>query len=263
MPSYSSREPRSPVRNVRALTLALIPLAVAASLQAQVLQPRAPKTTDQWLIGFSLFGGLPLGEFKAHEDGGGGADMTLAFQPWRRQPLVIRAQGGGMLYGAVGAYGYQEVCDNTGYCWSERVRYNARNHTMWSLQAGPEIMATDGKWRPFGYALAGYTFFNSWANYKPDTPYGTEYSASLFRSHNFSTSYGAGLRRVTTKYGREGGFEFSARVTRNAKATYLTEEGLYRNADGTWSVSPRRGAANVLFLQVGWWIGPYLNWNER
>ena len=25
----------------------------------------------------------------------------------------------------------------------------------------------------------------------------------------------------------------------------------------------RHGAANVLFLQVGFWVGPYINWNER
>lgn len=261
---------RRPVRilidsfRVRALTtLALLPLLLAASLHAQVFQPRAPKGTDQLLFGISVFGGLPLGEFKEHEDGGGGAEVMLGFQPWRRQPLAIRLQGGGMLYGALGAYGYQEVCDNTGYCYTERVRYNARNHTMWMWQAGPEIMATDGTWRPFGYALAGYTFFSSWANYKPETTYGTEYRESLFRSHNFSTSYGAGLRRVTTKYGREGGFELSARVTRNSKASYLNEEGLSRAPDGSLVITPRRGAANVLFLQVGWWIGPYINWNER
>lgn len=246
------------------LTRSLLAVVLlAANAAAQVIQPREPRTLDQWLFSLSAFGAIPLGEFKQYEDGGGGGDVMLGFQPWRRQPLVIRAQGGGMLYGALGAYGYQQVCDDTGYCWTERVRYNARNHTMWFVQGGPELMATDGTWRPFAYALAGWTFFRSWANYKPDTPYGTEWSQSLFHSRNFSTSYGAGLRRVTTKHGREGGFEISARVTRNAKASYLTEAGLDRNPDGSYVISPRYGAANVLFLQVGWWVGPYINWNER
>jgi hypothetical protein len=241
----------------------LVAVLLGANAGAQVIQPRAPRTLDQWLLSLNAFGGIPLGEFKQYEDGGGGAEVMLGFQPFRRQPLVIRAQGSGMLYAALGAYGYQEACDDTGYCWTERVRYNARSHMMWNWQAGPEIMATDGTWRPFGYALAGYTFFTSRANYKPDTPYGQEYSESLFRSHNFSTSYGAGLRRVTTKHGREGGFEISAQFTRNAKASYLTETGLSRNADGSYTLNPRHGAANVLFVQVGWWFGPYINWDER
>lgn len=248
---------------MRVLTQSLLLLLAAASLQSQVLAPRPPQTRDQWLGAFGLFGGLPLGEFRQYEDGGGGGELMVGFQPWRREPLVIRVQGAGMIYGAVGAFGYQEVCDNTNYCWTERVRYNARSHTMWFLHAGPELMATDGRWRPFGFALAGYTFFNSQANYKPSTPYGTEYSRSLFRSHNFSTSYGGGVRWVPTERGREWGLELSARVTRNAKAAYLTEDGLYRNADSTWSVSPRHGAANVLFLQVALWVGPRINWNER
>lgn len=235
----------------------------ASAAGAQVFTPRAPRSTDQWLVSFGGFGGLPLGEFRQYEDGGGGAEMMLGFQPWRRQPLVVRLQGGGMLYGAVGAYGYQDVCDQYNSCWTERVRYNARSHAMWSLQGGPEFMATDGRWRPFAYALAGYTLFHSQANYKPSTPYGQEYSQSLFTSHNFSTSYGGGLRWTRSRYGREKALELSARVTRNAKAQYLTEDGLYQNPDSSWSVSPRRGAANLLILQVSLWIGPYINWNER
>ena len=242
----------------------ILSLLLALPLGAQVFETKQPKTTDLITFSFSVFGGVPMGEFRNHENGGGGADMVLGVQPFRRQPLVIRTQFAGMLYDGASAWGYQDVCDGLGSCWTESVRYKARNHSMMMLHAGPEFMATDGIWRPFGYALAGWTFFNSWVNLQPESPTGPDpESNSLFSSRNVSSIYGAGIRRVGTKIGRETGFEFSARFVRNASARYLTEQGLYRRADGTYDVSPRTGAANVLGIHVGFWIGPHVNWNER
>lgn len=244
------------------LLAACLPL-LSQTAQAQLIPIRQPSLADQWVLSVSGFGGIPVGEFRKHEDGGGGLEFMVGFQPWRRQPLILRGSFAGMQYGAVKARAYQDVCDAFS-CWTEEVTYDARNHSMWILQGGPEFMATDGTWRPFGFAHAGVTFFSSKANLVADSPFGPDpQSQSLFSSNNFSTAYGVGIRRVTTTHGREGGFELSFRVTRNAKARYLTEEGLRRNPDGTWDVSPRAGAANVLGIHLGFWIGPHILWNER
>jgi hypothetical protein len=248
---------------VRYLRYAILALLLAHAADAQVINARGPKLRDQFLLGFTFFGGIPVGEFKNFEDGGGGGELMLGFQPFRRQPLALRAAVGSLVYGTASAYGYQDVCDATS-CWTEQVKYTARNHTMTFTQVGPEFMATDGTFRPFGYALAGYTFFNSWANMQPESPTGPGPSSqNLFSSHNFSTAYGAGTRYVRTKFGRELGFELAVRVTRNATARYLTERGLNRRSDGTWDVTPRSGAANVAGIHLGFWMGPYINWNER
>ncbi|MEX2153846.1 MAG: hypothetical protein WD825_10950 [Gemmatimonadaceae bacterium] len=234
-----------------------------AAAQAQLIPTRQPSLSDQWVFSGSLFGGLPVGEFKKHEDGGGGGELMVGFQPWRRQPFVLRGSFAGMKYGGVKARAYQDVCDAF-TCWTEEITYDARNHSMWILQGGPEFMATDGTWRPFGFAHAGVTFFSSRATLIANGPTGPDpESQSIFSSNNLSTAYGAGIRRVTTKHGREGGFELAFRVTRNAKASYLTEEGIRQNPDGTWAVSPRHGAANVLGIHLGFWIGPHILWNER
>jgi hypothetical protein len=251
-----------PTSRVPPILTTLLLTLLSQGVESQIISARQPRLRDQWMFGGSLFAGIPVGEFRHSEDGGGGGQLMVGFQPFRRQPLVVRAQVGSLMYGTASANGYQNVCDATS-CWTEQVRYNARNHTMTFLQMGPEFMATDGKWRPFGYALAGYTFFNSWANLKPTTPTGTTSTESLFSSHNFSTSYGAGVRRVGTTFGREAGWEFAGDVTRNAKARYLTEQGLTRRSDGTWDISPRTGAANVLGIHIGFWVGPYINWSER
>ncbi len=86
---------------------------------------------------------------------------------------------------------------------------------------------------------------------------------SLFSSRNFSTSYALGVRRVTSNFGREGGVDISVRFTRNAKARYLTEKGVYRDDNGSYAISPRAGAANMVFIQIGFTGGPFVNWNER
>ena len=247
---------------MRIARLLLLAVFLPAVVGAQILAPRQPKWTDKWNFGIGLHGGIPVGEFKEHEDGGAGLDLFLGFQPFRRQPLSIRGNIQFMEYGSLKATGYQDVCDTFG-CYTEQVEYDARNHTMFLFQGGPEIMAVDGKWRPYVFALAGVTVFNSTETIAPTTPTGTTESQSFFTSSNFSTSYGGGIRRVGTKWGRETGFEISARFTRNENAEYLTERNIVRQPDGTWVATPQRGFANLIGVEIGFWLGPYINWNER
>lgn len=241
--------------------ITLLATLLAGTADAQVIQAREPKLKDQWVFGLNGFAGIPVGDFRKHEDGGGGAEMTIGFQPFRREPLVLRGTGGFLLYGRFNRNREADICDAFGNCTTEVVFYNARYHNMSFFQAGPELMATDGPWRPFAFALAGVTFFNSWANY--GDPNRSETSTSLLSSRNFSTAYGAGVRKVGRTFGRESGFELAFRVTRNAKARYLTEEGVRPRGDGTFEVTPRTGAANVAGIHIGIWMGPYINWNER
>lgn len=243
-----------------------LPVVLSVPVHAQVFSASAPtkSLTDLFVFGVSGFGSVPMGEFRQHENGGAGVDVMAGLQPFRREPLVLRGQFAWMRYDGASAYGYQDVCDDQGACWTEEVRYNARNHNMYMLHGGAELMATDGAWRPFGYGLAGWTWFSSSVNLKPQTPTGPDpESLHLFSSRNFSTMYGAGVRRVGTVIGRETGWEVSSRFTRNAKASYLTERGVVRNDDGSYSISPRSGAANTLSIHVGFWIGPRVHSDER
>lgn len=233
--------------------------AVAAG---QILQPRQPRWWDQWVIAGTFMGGKPLGEFRNEENGGFGGEFTLGYQLFRRQPLVLRGSVGGMQYQTVKAFGFQERCDDRG-CWLEEVEYNARSHNMWYAYAGPEIMATDGALRPFAFAMVGRTWFRSQANFKPTNPGGQEFSQTLFSENNFSTSYGGGVRWMLTRSGRPIGLELSARVNRNIDAEYLTERGVVENPDGSITITPRRGAANVLGIHLGIWVGPNVLWSER
>jgi len=245
--------------------IALLPTFLLAtfalSAEAQVLTLREPRTRDQWTFGLNGFGGIPVGEFRKTEDGGGGMELSLGWQPFRRQPLFLRGNAGFLMYGHFGRDVDDTVCDVFGNCTTETVWMNSRYHNMSFFQAGPEIAAIDGRWRPFAFALLGTTLFNSWANIGDPNNGGG--SRSLFSSRNFSTAYGGGVRLMKQSMGREVGLELAARFTRNAHARYVNEAGVYRRADGTWDITPSTGAANVLGIHVGMWVGPYINWNER
>ncbi len=248
---------------MRASRLLLLACFWPSLASAQILAPRQPKWTDKWNFGIGGHGGIPVGEFRKHENGGAGLDLFLGFQPFRREPLSIRGNIQFMQYGSLPAIGYQDVCETGVGCYTEQVEYNARTHQMYLFHGGPEIMAVDGKWRPYAFALAGMTVFNSNETIAADQSTGEPQSRSFFTSSNFSTSYGGGIRRVGTRWGRETGFEISARFTRNEKAEYLTERDIVLQPDGTSIATPQRGFANLIGISIGFWLGPYINWNDR
>lgn len=245
------------------IALALTVLCTVPA-EAQLLDARPARTIDQWVWSFGAWGGIPLKDFRKHENGGGGFELMVGYQPWRRQPLAIRSHIATLVYGNVKGVGYQDVCDIFG-CTRETVEYTARNHVMTSMHFGPEFFATDGRMRPFAYAMYGITWFNSWANLQPTSPGGpSEGSVSLFSSHNASAAYGLGVRFVGQKFGREIGFELAARVNRNPVARYLTERGVQIDSTtNTWYISPTQSAADVLGIHIAFYMGPFINWDER
>jgi hypothetical protein len=242
--------------------VALLLALPATSARPQIFKLRPPRLQDQWIFNMSGFGAVPVGEFRKHEKVGGGFELSVGFQPFRRQPLVLRSTLGSLLYDSWSRNDDQEFCDVDDNCTTETVFYDSHQHFMSFLQAGPEFMATDGRWRPYAFALGGVTFFNSTSRYG-DASISSSNPRSLFSSRNPSSTYGAGVRIVTSNYGREGGWDFGLRFTRNARALYLSRDGVFRRADGSFYITPHAGAANLLTIHVGMTGGPFVNWNER
>lgn len=246
------------VRRVRIAALALLMVTRAAASDAQIIKTRLPRFTDLLVGGLSGFAGVPVGEFQKREDGGLGGEIMAGVQPFRGQPLVLRANALMLQYGRYDHDVEEEFCGYDGECETETVFYDSRYHNMFALHVGPEIMATRGTWRPFAFAQAGITFFRSTSSY--GDAYAGPLHLTLLSSHNMSAGYGIGIRNVGKRLGREQGFELSLRLIRNARATWANDAALRSRGDGTWDVTPRVGAANVLTIQVGAWGGPYVNW---
>ncbi len=251
--------PTSDVRRVRIAALALLMATRAAAGEAQIIKSRPARFTDLLVGGLSGFVGLPVGEFQKNEDGGFGGEVMAGVQPFRGQPLVLRANALMFQYGRYDHDVEEEFCGGVdGECETETVFYDSRHHNMFALHVGPEVMATHGTWRPFAFAQAGITFFRSTSSY--GNAYADPLHLTLLSSHNMSAGYGIGIRNVSKRFGREQGFELSVRLIRNARATWANDAVLRSRGNGTWDVTPRLGAANVLTIQVGAWGGPYVNW---
>lgn len=246
----------------RLLFLALLLATLSPDVAAQVIQPPQKRGSDQWIFGAWGIVGIPVGDFRRNENGGGGLALMAGYQPIRRQPLYLRGEFTWLAYGRINRDVEDDYCDFTG-CYTEVVYYDSRNHMMFTFQAGPEISPVKGKWRPFLFALAGSTVFHSYAILGYPSGDTSPPSETLNASANFSTSYGGGIRLMDEKQSRAGGFELSAHVTRNAKADYLTDRGVTMNPDGTWTVRPIRGPAHVVIVKLGFWVGPNVPWFER
>lgn len=231
--------------------------------RGQVIPVRQPSVWDQWIAGISGVGVFPQGEFRQQDTFGAGLELTLGFQPFRRQPLVLRGDMGWMQYDGYNRDETDQVCDFDGTnCQTETFFYDSQSHNMWWFHGGSEFMATDGRWRPYGYATAGWTLFYSSARFGPSGFSGSE-GNRLHAKSSVSSAYGIGIRRVGARDGRQFGWDFGVSFTRNAKAVYVTMAGVFRRSDGTYDVRPTQGAANVLKIHIGINSGPRVNWNER
>lgn len=236
------------------LPLLLLLVGLSTPAAAQVITPRPARATDRLVASLSGLAGIAVGDFKKNENGGAGLEVVGGYQPLRRGPLVVRGSIGVLRYAGFDRDKWEDDCDSSGACSSEITYHDSRTHEMWVYQVGPELMATRGTLRPFAYALVGFTTFNSQSSLGYP---GSVISQQLWASRNRSTAYGAGIRRVKRTYGRESGVEVGLRLIRNANATYVNEGSLRPRGDGTFDVTPRAGAANVLTIHVGLWGGPY------
>ena len=254
---------RLPSPTMQPIRVTLLLAFLTQTANAQVIPSRQPSLLDQWIAGVNAVGVFPQGEFRKQDTFGAGVEVNLGFQPFRRQPLVLRGDVGWMQYDGHNRNETDEVCDFDGTnCQQETYFYDTQSHNMWWFHGGTEFMATGGVWRPYTYATAGWTMFYSSAQFGAAGFSGSE-GNRLHAKSSVSSAYGIGVRRVTARDGRQYGWDFGVSFTRNAKAEYVTMEGVFRRSDGTYDVRPTQGAANVLKIHVGLTTGPRVNWNER
>jgi len=253
----------------RLLALAMVSFA-AATLGAQKTPDRPPiditppvevrpESKVDRLSG-SLFGhwGLPVGAFHRNEDGGGGLGLHGAYAFDRAHIFALRVDGGYLAYGRVtGNRRVPQYDEFTGeFLGYADVNYAVRQHQMYTFDAGPEITALAGRWRPYVYAGAGLSYFASTMNVRPPTSSRDEGAdRTIFSAGNFAWSTGLGLR-VGSHAPREGLFDFGVRFRRNERSHYANDKALRTTPSGSVTVTPFYGSANLLTIYAGFWIGP-------
>jgi hypothetical protein len=220
-----------------------------------------PVTPARWSDGLSgaLIGewGFPVGAFHENEDGGGGVAAHVAYAIERTRVLSLRTNFGWVQYGNVSRTRRVPVYDEFGTPVDyQDEKYSLRNHSMLSLDAGPELTRVTGKWRPYGFATAGFSVFQSRQNLRAPVYAGDPGDDRTFFSHaNFAWTTGLGLR-VGSVDPRGGAFDFGVSFRRNQSARYANERALTTNPDGSFSFSTFSGSANLIAVHVGVWIGP-------
>jgi hypothetical protein len=209
----------------------------------------------------SLFGywGVPVGAFHHNEDGGLGLGFHGAYALDQARHVAMRLEAGFLMYGYIrrdiDLPAYDEFGGFTGY---ENVSYAARQHEMYNLDFGPEITALSGTVRPYGFATAGFSYFVSRINVRPPQYAGDDpIDHTLFSAGNFAWSTGVGLR-IGSEDPRGGSFDVGIRFRRNARARYANDRALSTQSDGSITVSPFYGSANLLSIYAGFWVGPKL-----
>ncbi|MFL5612085.1 MAG: hypothetical protein ACJ796_00290 [Gemmatimonadaceae bacterium] len=244
----------------------LCPLALALGQKPPDRPPidlSAPENIEQPSKGDpfsgSLFGdwGVPVGAFHRNEDGGVGLGFHGAYALDAARHFALRLEAGFLGYGYVSRDLDVPAYDENGnYIGYENVSYAAREHQMYSLDFGPEVTALSGMVRPYGFVTGGLSYFVSKVNIRPPQYSGDDgLDQTVFSAGNFAWSTGLGLR-IGSHDPRSGLFDIGIRFRRNARAHYANDKSLSSQADGSLSVTPFYGSANLVTIYAGFWIGP-------
>ena len=216
-----------------------------------------PSKGDPWSGAIVAGWGLPVGAFHRNEDGGGGIDLHGAYALDRARHFSLRLDGGFLAYGYVSGDVNVPQYDDFGiYQGNTDVSYAIREHQMYSLDFGPEVAATHGNVRPYGFATAGISYFHSSMNVRPpqyDGDSGDD--RTIFGAGNFAWSTGVGLR-IGPRNLRAGAFDIGIRFRRNARAYYANDRSLSSLSNSAVIVTPFYGSANIITIYAGAWIGP-------
>lgn len=242
------------MRSCRLLVLSL-GLASPLPIGAQIFKPPVEVTRGwQFTGGISGLAAAGLGDFQKTDLGALGVEAHAGFQPSIKSPLVLKATAMAAQYGGHSDDTYEDACGWLGGddCNNHISFYDSREHDMIVLQAGPELVATRGRLRPYLSAAMGYTVFASHSDYGQA---GREISQMLNLHWNRSMTFGIGIRRVKGLWGRDSGMDIGLKYIYNPGATWTNERSITPRGDGTFAVRRYTGNANMLALTVGVWGG--------
>jgi opacity protein-like surface antigen len=217
-----------------ALALMLIGTTVGAAQRAGLREVRP------WGdLGFSVVGGVPVGQFGDLVSGVGGVNADLNFRFDRRGSAALRIDGSYLQYGnerrflpLAGSGGLLAVDMNTTF-------YVA------ALRAGPQVLLGEGRIRPYGFGTIGVAYFAT------QTSLGGCCGTTNFDDTALSLAAGGGLRIDLSRGRHPAALDLGASFVQNGQVSYLREGDILPNPDGSFTLRPVRSDANFVTLQLG------------
>lgn len=231
---------------ITALGLALS-LAMAGEAGAQELDvdPSVVRSeVPRFYLDLALLGANPVGDFGALVDAGFGVQAGLRFRLGERSPILLRLDGGGMIYG----HERIDVCFPAPIGCRVGADLTTTNSVGY-MGVGPEI-AVPGPFGPYVYGTVGFSYFSTTSELEDYA--GTE---SYFETRNYSDLVGAARVGGGIRF-RVGGpgsmsVDVGLEYHRNGMAEYLRKGDILDHPDGSITVFPNRTEANFVSFRVG------------
>lgn len=192
----------------------------------------------------ALLGASPIGEFGELVDAGFGGQLALRARLGDRSPLLLRVDGGLMVYG----HERRAVCFPVPIGCRIGADLTTTNAVGY-MGVGPEV-EIPGQLRPYVYGTVGFAYFATTSSLD-------EYDGSdgYFRTRNYSDlvasgRLGGGLR---LRFGGPGtaALDLGVEYHRNGVAEYLRKGDILDHPDGSITLFPNRTEANFMTFRLG------------
>jgi hypothetical protein len=224
-------------------------LAMIAVLASMAEATRAQERWDSpdAFVDLTFLAAEPVGDFARSIDGGWGFGIGGRVPMDARGILSMRVDLGFINYGSERLFACSFTC---------RVGFNVQtNNNILFMGAGPELAAPLGPVRPYVGVEGGLGYFLTTSSLRGDRNY-----RSFASSTNFDDAVlqwrGRGGIQFRLSSGKTPVFlDLGAEYHRNGIAEYLREGDIVDEPDGSITVFPTRGEANLWTLRLGVSIG--------
>jgi hypothetical protein len=224
------------------VVLALAGTAGAAAAQSNLVPVR------RHVLGVSAAFMHPTGEFQEFVSWGGGADLSFVAGLGREGPLGLRVAG------SVLWYGHEHYDVWVGPRLPDSYYRVNTNNFIANVGVGPQLTLGAGPVRPYGFALAGVSYFATTSSV--DNDWGETWdSETNFDDARFALGAGGGVLLQLGGRSRPLFLDVGAHWIHNGRTTYLREGSIIEFADGSTLIVPIRSDANHWTFRLGVAVG--------
>jgi hypothetical protein len=190
----------------------------------------------------------PTGEFEQFVRWGGGLDLNFVAGLQRQGPLGLRVEG------SVLWYGHEQYDVWVGpRLLNSFYRVNTDNFIA-NLGVGPQLTLGTGAVRPYGFGMAGISYFATRSSVEND--WGDTWdSETNFDDARFALGAGGGLLVQLGGRSHPLFLDVGAHWTYNGRTNYLREGSIIEYPDGSMLIVPIRSDANHWTLRLGVAVG--------
>ena len=230
----------------RSALFCLTGVALALTAQTATAQDLVPVRRN--VLGFSAALMQPTGEFEQFVRWGGGLNMNFVAGLHREGILGLRVEGSVLWYG----HEHYDVWMGPRLPYSY-FRVNTDNF-IGTLGVGPQLTLGNGPVRPYGFGLAGVSYFATTSSLEGD--YGETWDSQLnYDDATLGLSAGGGLLVQLGGRSHPLYLDLGAQWTYNGRTTYLREGSMIEYPDGSMVILPIRSEANHWVFRLGVAVG--------